>query len=198
MLKNERLISADAFEAYIKGLPKTANGHSKAYDESSILNFIKAQPTIEIRKIHYISPEKEAFMKAETELLKKSFPETRLLQNGEVVVHIKGNQYFNLETCESHQEVEYKVLEWFSRGAYKTDPYGPRKDLTRRFHEYMRNGINHYLGTDFSESDMELIYTYLGNSCNRALTTQFVESGFDIGVLFPQKDKETEDERDDI
>ena len=48
------------------------------------------------------------------------------------------------------------------------------------------------------EDDMEHIYTYLRNSCNRALTTRFVESGFDMGVLFPQKDKETEDERDDI
>lgn len=197
MIKNERLISADAFEAYIKGLPKTANGHSKAYDESSILNFIEAQPTIEMRKIRRISPEKEAFMKIEADLLKKSFPETKLLYNGEVVVHITGNQYFNLETCESHQEVEYKVLEWLSRGAYKTDPYYTRKDLTRKFHEYMRKGINSYLGTDFSESDMELIYTYLGNGCNRARTIQFFESGFDMGVLSPQKDKETEEGGED-
>lgn len=115
--------------------------------------------------------------------LKKCFPQTKLLANGEVVVHIKGNQWFNLSTCKSSQEVSYKVLEYFSRGAYKTEPYRNRSDLTKKFHKYMLDGINEYLNTDFTEEDMELIYGKLGNGVNRSLTEEFFNSQFDMELL---------------
>lgn len=47
----------------------------------------------------------------------------------------------------------------------------------------MRNGINSFLDTDFSEDEMMEIYTYLGNACNHRKTIKFIKSGYDFKVL---------------
>jgi len=115
--------------------------------------------------------------------LQKSFPETRLLANGEVLVHTKGNQYFNLYECTSWTEVNCKVLEYLTRGAFKTLVY--KTDANNdKFHKFMLDGINRFLETDFSEEEVEFIYTYLGNGCHRKLAEEFVENGFDMNLLY--------------
>lgn len=101
---------------------------------------------------------------------------------GEFIAHVKGNQYFILRTCETEMDVKCKVLEWFSRGAYKTDPYRTAKK-NDEFHEFMLNGINKFLGTEFDTFDIEDIYTYLGNACNHEKTVAFIESGYIMTVL---------------
>lgn len=101
---------------------------------------------------------------------------------GEFIAHVKGNQYFILRTCETELDVKCKVLEWFSRGAYKTDPYRTAKK-NDEFHEFMLNGINKFLGTKFDTFDIEDIYTYLGNACNHEKTVAFIESGYIMTVL---------------
>lgn len=101
---------------------------------------------------------------------------------GEFIAHVKGNQYFILRTCETELDVKCKVLEWFSRGAYKTDPYRTAKK-NDEFHEFMLNGINKFLGTEFDTFDIEDIYTYLGNACNHEKTVAFIESGYIMTVL---------------
>lgn len=40
-----RLVDADAFIEFIRNLPKTENGYSRAYDESDIIHYINEQPT---------------------------------------------------------------------------------------------------------------------------------------------------------
>ena len=47
----------------------------------------------------------------------------------------------------------------------------------------MLNGVNDFLGTDFTESDIEEIYTYLGNRCNHEKTVRFIESNYDMSIL---------------
>lgn len=74
-----------------------------------------------------------------------------------------------------------KVLEWLSRAAHKTAPFGARKN--RVFHKFMLDGINAFLETNFTPDDMGQIYTYLGNAVNHTKTVQFVESGYDMTVL---------------
>lgn len=114
--------------------------------------------------------------------LMRCFPNSFINQQGEFIAHRAANEYFNLEGCADEFEIKCKVLEWFSRGAYKTMPFCSR---TRNadFHAFMLRGINDYLGTKFDADDMELIYTYLGNSVNRARTIKFIESGFDLRAL---------------
>lgn len=114
--------------------------------------------------------------------LMNCFPNSIINQNGEFIAHIKANEYFILRDCKTELDVKCKVLEWLSRGAYKTEPYR-RKDKNIEFHRFMRGGINAFLGVHFSEDDMELIYTYLGNCCNHQRTIRFIESGYDMSVL---------------
>lgn len=51
---------------------------------------------------------------------------------------------------------------------------------TQRYH---LNGINTFLGTSFTQEQMEDIYTYLGNRCNHQKTLRFIDSGYDMAVL---------------
>ena len=48
---------------------------------------------------------------------------------------------------------------------------------------YIFDGINMFLHTDFSKEDIGLIYTYLGNACNHRRTLEFVRSGYDMELL---------------
>lgn len=110
------------------------------------------------------------------------FPNSFINENEEFIAHQKSNAYFILKGCKTELDVKCKVLEWFSRPAYKTEPYGS-KQKNDEFHRFMLSGINEFLGTDFTENDMELIYTYLGNACNHERTVKFVASGYDMGIL---------------
>ena len=103
-------------------------------------------------------------------------------QSGEFIAHSKANEYFILHNCETELDVKCKVLEWFSRSAYKTCPYRSNKK-NKEFHEFMLNGINKFLGTKFTENDIDKIYIYLGNACHHSLTIEFIESGYDMSIL---------------
>jgi hypothetical protein len=111
-----------------------------------------------------------------------SFPRSFINGSLEFIAHKEANEYFRLEDCECEFDVKCKVLEWLSRGAYKTEPFASYKK-NADFHEFMLNGINKYLGTNFSHDDIEVIYTYLGNRCNHSKTEKFIESGYDMSVL---------------
>ena len=118
-----------------------------------------------------------------TELkLLKCFPNSFINYNGEFIAEEKSNTYFILHNCKSDLDIKCKVLEWFSRAAYKGQPFASEK-RNRSFRVFMLNGINMFLGYDFDENDMEVIYTYLGNTVNHELTVRFVESGYDTGIL---------------
>lgn len=113
--------------------------------------------------------------------LMRSFPNSFINYMGEFIAHREANEYFILDNCKDELEVKCKVLAWFSRGAHKTAPFGARKN--KEFHKFMLDGINAFLGTEFNEKDMDLIYTYLGNDCNRKLCEDFINSGFDMNIL---------------
>ena len=87
-----------------------------------------------------------------------------------------------LKDCENETDVKCKVLEWLSRPAYKTEPYNTKRS-NDEFRRFILGGVNQFLETDFTEKDMEQIYTYLGNRCNHAKTLKFIESGYDMSVL---------------
>ena len=125
--------------------------------------------------------------------LRKAFPNSFINNRNEFVAECTGktNEYFQLDGCETEEDVECKVLEWLSRAACKTEPYVSAKK-NDEFHKRMRDGINDALDTNFSEDDMMLIYTKLGNCVKHKLTMQFVKSGYNLMVL----DKEQEEKND--
>ena len=51
----------------------------------------------------------------------------------------------------------------------------------------MRNGVNAFLDTGFSEDEMRTIYQHLGNAINHEKTILFIENGYDFAVLQEKK-----------
>lgn len=110
------------------------------------------------------------------------WPQSFIYRNGEFIAHRRSNTYLIFEHCETMEDLQCKVLEWFSRAAHKTQPYDTDKS-NKKFHQFMLDGINQFLGTAFSFDDMDLIYTYLGNAVRHGLTVEFVRSGYNMEVL---------------
>lgn len=114
--------------------------------------------------------------------LLEAFPGSFINERDEFIAHPRTNQYICLGGCKTPLDIECKVLEWFSRPACKTAPYS-QKWRNRKFHEFIRNGVNDFLDTGFSEQEMLDIYGALGNAINHEKTIRFVESGYDFAVL---------------
>lgn len=106
--------------------------------------------------------------------LLECFPGSFINARDEFIAHPRTNQYFLLGNCQTVEDIEAKVLEWLSRPAFKTQPYS-QEWRNRRFHEFMLAGVNAFLDTDFSEDDMELIYTYMGCGIKHSLMLDFID-----------------------
>ena len=117
-----------------------------------------------------------------TKKLCNAFPKSFINGNLEFIAHQRANEYFRLEDCENEFDVKCKVLEYLSRGGYKTQPYHTKKS-NDAFNEFMLNGINKFLKTNFSKDDMAIIYQKLGNGVNPELTVAFIVSGYNISIL---------------
>lgn len=118
---------------------------------------------------------------AELRLL-RAFPQSFINDIGEFIAHKKSNTYFNLAKCANDFEIKCKTLEWLSRAAYKTKVYRKEK-RNNEFHEFILNGINMFLGTQFTKEDIALIYQNIGNQVNRGLTVKFIESGYNMKLF---------------
>ncbi len=121
-----------------------------------------------------------------TQRLMKAFPRSFIIANGdgeaEFIAHRESSTYFRLVDCYTEFDVQCKVLEWLSRAAHKTAPFNSDRK-NKEFNKFILNGINNYLGTNFTEDDMDIIYTYLGNHCNHKKTVKFILSGYDMAAL---------------
>lgn len=117
--------------------------------------------------------------------LLECFPGSFINSRGEFIAHLRTNQYFLLNNCQTVEDIEAKVLEWLSRPTFKTQPYS-QEWRNRRFHEFMLAGVNAFLDTDFSEEDMELIYTYMGNAIKHDLTVKFINHDMSMKWLREQ------------
>lgn len=109
-----------------------------------------------------------------------AFPRFFINHNLEVIVHPRRNTYFLLKGVETEVDLVAKILEWLSREAAKS--------ISKESQKYHLNGINAFLGTNFTQEEMMEIYTYLGNCCNHKRTMRFIESGYDLSVLTKEKE----------
>lgn len=116
-----------------------------------------------------------------TDLL-EIFPNSFVNENQEFIAVPKTNLYFILENCNSLLDIKCKVLEWFSRDAYKAEPF--RRNLrNEEYQNNIREKMNDFLGTDFTRDDMKIIYCKLGNAIKHNLTIEFINSGYDMNLL---------------
>lgn len=111
--------------------------------------------------------------------LNAAFPLLFVNRQNELIINPKRNSYFRLDDVDTERELTAKILEWLSREAAKS--------IYPWSQAYHLNGINSFLGTDFTREEMNEIYTYLGNAVNHEKTLRFIDSGFDLSVL-PRKE----------
>lgn len=116
-------------------------------------------------------------------LLRHYFPGSFINNNFEFIAHKDSNAFISLDTCDNLFDLKCRVIEYFSRHAFKTQPYDSIKK-NKEFNEFMASGVNGFLGTNFNDTDFEIIYTYLGNGINKDLTQQFVSSNYDMNILY--------------
>ena len=154
----------------------TEDGHIILLDDCGKYAYVSEEFEI------VVSEDKENPLSSAIADLKEAFPESFINDKNEFIGIPETNAYFLLENCETVDDIKAKCLEWFSRDAYKTCPFND-DGKNARYHERMRKSINDFLGTDFDESDFELIYRYLGNSINHDLSMKFIGTGYDISVL---------------
>ena len=75
----------------------------------------------------------------------------------------------------SELELECKVLEYCSRQA--------SKGISKASRKYHFEGICEFFNRTFTQEEMDLIYTNLGNGIKRKLCIKYIESNFDLEVL---------------
>lgn len=107
--------------------------------------------------------------------IQRAFPKAYVTMNFELILVPRTNTYINLNHCSTPDEFKVKIIENCSRLASK----GYSKPLRK---EHL-DGINKLLDTNFTQEDMEYIYTYLGNGIKHELCMKFVQSDYDLGVI---------------
>jgi hypothetical protein len=103
------------------------------------------------------------------------FPGAFIKLNEELILNREYNVYFRLENIETPLDFDCKMLAWVARPAHKE--YKNKKQII------IKQGLNAYFGRDWSNEDLSIIYTKLGNGCNGALCKTFIEADFDLGLL---------------
>jgi hypothetical protein len=109
------------------------------------------------------------------EIIRDLSPSAFISLNNELIIEPKNNIYFRLEDIKSELDLQCKVLAWLSRPSCKgVSPY---------WQERILKIVNRFLGTKFTKSEIEIVYTYLGNDINRSLCEEFICSGYDLSVI---------------
>lgn len=126
-------------------------------------------------KIYNILKRKQQAIVRELKKLMHHFPDSFINKNFELILVPKNNTYFMLENIKSIRDLQCKVIAYVSRPACK--------ELDTNLRIYYLQQFNKYFNTNFTEKEMEIIYTHLGNDINRKKTIQFIKSNYDLNVL---------------
>jgi hypothetical protein len=108
-------------------------------------------------------------------IVQKYSPKSFINHNNELIVEPKNNIYFRLEDVETELELKCKVIAWLSRPSCK--------GVSNYWQKRIRAIVNEFLGTEFTFEEMDKIYTYLGNDCNRKKSIKFIKSDYDLNIL---------------
>ena len=113
-------------------------------------------------------------MKDEIKSLMQLFESSFINPNNELILCPKTNLYFRLDDVENVEDLCYKIVAWCSRDASKSEPYYSEW-RNKRYREYVRNNINTFLGTTFTEDEWLDIYCKFGNGCNKDECMKFIK-----------------------
>ena len=110
------------------------------------------------------------------------FPESYINHNLEVILIPKTNTCFSLVGCGTKRDIIAKVLMWCTRDISKGCPYEYRK-RNIRFYVENKERLEKYLG---KKINVDVVYQRLGNGINKELTHQFIDSDFDMDLLYKE------------
>ena len=105
----------------------------------------------------------------------KLVPESFVNYRCEFIIYRKENIFFQLHNVENELDFKFKILAWLSRPIHK--------ELSKRKASELLRAINEYLETNFLIEDFDLIYTKLGNACNKDLAINFIENNYNLELL---------------
>ena len=111
----------------------------------------------------------------ELERVYNAFPKAFINRWNEMIIYLIESTYFLLDNVNNELELECKVLEYCSREA--------SKGMSKASKNYHFEGICKFFNRKFTQEEMDLIYTKLGNGINRKLCIKYIESSFDLEVL---------------
>lgn len=118
----------------------------------------------------------------ELKKLLNCFPESYINRNLEVILIPKTNTYFSLAGCSTKRDIIAKVLMWCTRDISKVRPYSQQK-RNIRFYVENKERLEKYVGKNI---DVNVIYHRLGNGINKELTYRFIDSDFDMDLLYEE------------
>lgn len=117
------------------------------------------------------------FIKKFINIVQKHSPKCFINVNYELIIEPKNNIYFRLDDIKTELELKCKIFAWLSRPSCK--------GVSKYWQKRIRTIVNEFLNTNFTFDEM-IIYTYLGNDCNREKSINFIESNYDLNVLNSQ------------
>lgn len=118
----------------------------------------------------------------ELKKLMSYFPDSFINRQLELILIPKTNTYFSLRDCLTKNDVISKVLMWCTRDISKVRPYQQQK-RNIDFYVDNRDRLRKYLGADI---DVDVVYHCLGMEINKELTNRFIESSFDMNLLYKE------------
>lgn len=119
---------------------------------------------------------------SELKKLLSCFPGSYINRNLEVILIPKTNTYFSLVGCSTKRDIIKKVLMWCTGDIVKARLYQQQK---RNIDFYVDNRmrLEKYLGADI---DVDVVYHCLGNGINKELTHKFIDSGFNMEIIYSE------------
>ena len=118
----------------------------------------------------------------ELEKLMSYFPDSFINRQLELILIPKTNTYFSLRDCLTKNDVISNVLMYCIRDISKAMPYQQQK-RNIDFYIVNRTRLEKYL---CSNINLDVVYHCLGNGINKGLTYRFIESGFDMTLLYKE------------
>lgn len=105
----------------------------------------------------------------------QAFPKAFRNSHDEMIIYGPENTYFRLDNITDQTDLDCKVLEYASRQA--------SKGLNPRSRKYHRDGLKIYFNRDFTQDELDTIYTYLGGGIKHTLCRKFIEENFNFELL---------------
>ena len=169
-------INAEEIVRVFNGCLEEADSLAEREDIECCIDHIQDAPAVSQQELrNYMLPWFSPFAAPWCGKIQRAFPKAYVTMNFELILVPRTNTYINLNHCSTPDEFKVKIIENCSRLSSK----GYSKPLRK---EHL-DGINKLLDTNFTQEDMEYIYTYLGNGIKHELCMKFVQSGYDLGVI---------------